>query len=172
MDRETAKDIFAASERALAALTEAEQAIRRISDEAERKVLLGALSDVIADVLTGIRFAALRQYPDLEPAQKLGPPDTDLTVEEKALVSKLSTTELELIDRALLSECVSAWRKVARVVGAAMFSVQVHLPDVPDGFYAQRVAQLVSSGKLESQGNLAYMRFSEVRLSSDPRSAA
>ena len=37
-------------------------------------------------------------------------------------------------------------------------------PDVPDIYYAQRVRHLVEVGKLESQGDLHYMRYSEVRL--------
>jgi Protein of unknown function len=163
MDREIAKEIFAASERALAALTDAEQAICHITDEAERKPLLRALSDVIADVLTGIRVTALRQYPDLEPAQELSLPDRDLTFEQQALVSKLSSTELELIDGTLLSECASSWRKVARVVGATMSAVQGHLPGLPDVYYGARLAELVQQGQLEAQGDLRRMRFSEVR---------
>ena len=35
---------------------------------------------------------------------------------------------------------------------------------IPDVFYAQRVRKLVEDGHLEAQGNLAYMRYSEVRL--------
>jgi len=38
------------------------------------------------------------------------------------------------------------------------------VPKVPDIFYAERVRNLVAEGKLESQGNLLYMGFSEVRL--------
>ena len=36
--------------------------------------------------------------------------------------------------------------------------------DVPDVFYSQRARALVKAGKLESQGNLFFIRFSEVRL--------
>ena len=35
---------------------------------------------------------------------------------------------------------------------------------IPDLFYAERLRKLVQDGRLESQGNLAYMRLSEVRL--------
>ncbi|MBC7991267.1 MAG: hypothetical protein H7Y19_17035 [Luteimonas sp.] len=165
MDRDIAKDILTAEERALAALAEAEEAIRRITDETERKQLLGAVSDVIADLLTGIHVTVIQQFPELKPAQEHGQPDTDLTAEDEALVSGLGATELELIDRTLLSECAPSWRKVARVIGATMSSVENSLPDLPDGFYARRIAALVASGKLHCQGNLQYMRFSEVRLS-------
>ena len=37
-------------------------------------------------------------------------------------------------------------------------------PNVPDVYYAQRVRRLVAVGELESQGNLEYMRYIEVRL--------
>jgi hypothetical protein len=35
---------------------------------------------------------------------------------------------------------------------------------IPDVFYAQRIRELVRTGRLEADGNLAYMNFSEVRL--------
>jgi hypothetical protein len=35
---------------------------------------------------------------------------------------------------------------------------------LPDVYLSQRVRELVESGLLENQGNLARMRFSEVRL--------
>ena len=38
------------------------------------------------------------------------------------------------------------------------------LVEVPVGFLVRRVKVLVESGKLESSGNLDYMRFSEIRL--------
>jgi hypothetical protein len=37
-------------------------------------------------------------------------------------------------------------------------------PNIPDIYYAQRLRRLVAVGELESQGNLEYMRYSEVRL--------
>ena len=50
------------------------------------------------------------------------------------------------------------------VVGLTMSSLQSHVPGLPDVFYGMRVRKLVEDGLLESQGNLARMRFSEVRL--------
>jgi Protein of unknown function len=164
MDRDVAEELFAACERAIAALTDAEHAIRRISDAEERKELMRALSSPIVGVLSQVRAPVVRQFPELEPPEVLGPPDTDLSDEEQEAVSKLKSSQVELIDRALLSECATSWRKVARVVGAAMNSLKAQALGVPDAYYAQRVELLVNSGQLESQGNLEYMRFSEVRL--------
>jgi len=46
-----------------------------------------------------------------------------------------------------------------------------HVPGIPDIYYANRVRALVEAGRLESQGNLDYMRFSEVRLSAQHSSS-
>lgn len=64
----------------------------------------------------------------------------------------------------MLAQASASWRKVARIVGMAIEQLRERIPDVPDIYYAQRVQNLVALGKLESQGNLAFMRFSEVRL--------
>lgn len=89
--------------------------------------------------------------------------DTELSPVERERVAKLPHAELALIDAALLSQVSSDWRKIARVVGLAMLSMPDRPLGVPDIFFAKRVALLVESGRLESQGNLRRMRFSEVR---------
>ena len=50
------------------------------------------------------------------------------------------------------------------VVSMSMEELGGRYPQLSDVFYAERVGALAGSGRLESQGNLAYMRFSEVRL--------
>jgi Protein of unknown function len=172
MEHDVAADLFAACEKTIASLTEAEHAIHRISDEEERIRLLRVLSGVIADLLMSIRAPVVREYPDLEPPTVLGPPDTNLSEKDQELASRLTPADLELIDGTLLSECAPSWRKVARVIGTAMNTLQHHFPTIPDGYYAQRVALLVNSGSLDSQGNLGHMRFSEIRLPGGVRSAA
>ena len=87
--------------------------------------------------------------------------DRSLTPEEDAIVAQLSESELQEIDEALVSNATSQWRKVAMVVARTMSSRVLGIPDV---FYGMRVRKLVADGVLESQGNLARMRFSEVRL--------
>ena len=91
-------------------------------------------------------------------------PDAPLTPQEKAKVAQLTERELEAIDEALISNTYDRWRKVAMVVGLTMRQLESRVRGIPDSFYAQRVRRLVESGRLESQGNLEYMRFSEVRL--------
>ena len=91
-------------------------------------------------------------------------PDPPLTPEQAIRVSRLKQEDLWEIDRVLLAQSASTWRKVARIVGMTIGVLSERLPDVPDVYYAQRVRRLVAVGELESQGNLEYMRFSEVRL--------
>jgi len=91
-------------------------------------------------------------------------PDPPLDVEQSLRVSKLTQIELQEMDRQLLAQVSTSWRKVARIVGMTIGKLSDRIPNVPDIYYAQRVQNLVALGQLESQGNLAYMRFSEVRL--------
>lgn len=92
------------------------------------------------------------------------PLDLELTSEERLLVEALSAADIEAIDTALLAASTQNWRKVAFIVGSALQSLKDRLPGVPDIYFSQRVQALVGLGKLDAQGNLLYMRFSEVRL--------
>ena len=97
-----------------------------------------------------------------EKRQKPLPP---LSKEQEERVAQLTDAELQIIDQGLLSNTSTNWRKVARVVGAAMMlGSPARIDGIPDIFYAQRVRKLVQSGKLESDGNLDYIGYSEVRL--------
>jgi hypothetical protein len=86
-----------------------------------------------------------------------------LTAEDEANITTLRAEDIEAIDQSLFSNVSMGWHKVAMVVGMAM--AEQHRPGIPDEFYAQRVRRLAELGRIESQGNLTYMRFSEVRLS-------
>jgi len=91
-------------------------------------------------------------------------PDPPLTPEQALRVSRLKQEDLWEMDRVLLAQSAPTWRKVARVVGMTIVELSERIPDVPDIYYAQRVRRLVAVGELESQGNLEYMGYSEVRL--------
>jgi Protein of unknown function len=92
-------------------------------------------------------------------------PDPPLDVEQSLRVSKLTQDDLWDIDRELMAQSARSWRKVARIVSSSMDKLSSRIPGVPDVYFAQRVRHLVEIGKLESQGDLLRMRFSEVRLS-------
>jgi pimeloyl-ACP methyl ester carboxylesterase len=111
-----------------------------------------------ADVMSFVRRRVLARD-DVPEA-----PDPPLNVQQALLVAQLTQQELQEIDRVLLQQAAHSFRKVARVVGGAMSALPARIPGIPDVYYAQRVRNLVAQGLLESQGNLAYMRYSEVRL--------
>ena len=50
------------------------------------------------------------------------------------------------------------------VVGLAMMHDHIRIHGLPDIYYAQRIKQLVRDGAVVAEGNLDFMRFSEVRL--------
>lgn len=164
MHRATAEEILAACERALLELSAVERAAQQIENPDERSKLMRALGLTIAEILGSLRAPVLRQFPELDPPAELGAPDALLDAEGLAAVSRLTPAEVQHVDHALIAECAPSWRKVAHIVGAAMGEMQSTFSELPDGYYAQRVAALVKAGHLESQGNLDHMRFSEVRL--------
>ena len=50
------------------------------------------------------------------------------------------------------------------LIGLTMMDPSLRVPGLPATFYAQRVRALVHRGLLVAEGNLDYMRYSEVRL--------
>ena len=71
--------------------------------------------------------------------------------------------ELSAIDQALMRNVVGEWRKIARVVGAAMGENAGVVSGVPDIYYAQRLRRMIEVGTIESQGDIGAMGLGEVR---------
>jgi hypothetical protein len=94
----------------------------------------------------------------------IGSPDGPMSAEEETIAALLSQQMVEKIDKALLSRSKLRGRKVAVLVGLAMMDPEVRVPGLPDLYYANRVRVLVERGLLVAEGNLDYMRYSEVRL--------
>jgi hypothetical protein len=90
----------------------------------------------------------------------------ELSQEQKHLVASLSFRSLEEIDRYLIAECSTQWRKVTRVAGHAFLKFSDQYPGIPDGFYFQRIHLLIKRGELVARGDLKQMRTVEVRLPS------
>ena len=79
----------------------------------------------------------------------------------------LVSAPISFFDPLLLSQCTRRWQKVAMVVGNALVaSSGGSFAQTGDLVLAARVRALAASGRLESQGNLHNMRYSEVRLPS------
>jgi hypothetical protein len=91
-------------------------------------------------------------------------PDPPLSEEHARVAASLSAEFVSRIDAELMSHAKERNRKVAMLVGKAMMNPNVRVPGLPDLYYSQRIRALVESGKLVAEGNLDFMRFSEVRL--------
>ena len=87
-----------------------------------------------------------------------------LSAKERAAVEKLTDADFKVIDAAILASCSSGWLKVARVMVDTERSLAKDYPSLSYVFYTERLRWLVNGGRLESQGDLTYMRFSEVRI--------
>ena len=97
-------------------------------------------------------------------SEEIPQPNPALTAKEQSAVAKLTAADLQVIDAAILANSSNRWLKVARVVTSAEDALSNSYPDLSYVFCAQRLIRLAEEGRLESQGNLEHMRFSEVRL--------
>jgi hypothetical protein len=114
--------------------------------------------------------AAFEQVPELASAEPI--PDTYLTAEEQEAEACLTPTESLALDSALVGGAVASWRKVSRVVGDAMVTLQGRQRPLPLGVYVRRVEALAKRGDLEARGHIQFMRLGEVRLPGSGASAA
>ena len=126
---------------------------------------LASIGSALAEI-SQIQYRIYQERPDLQPVEPERQPDPDLTDEQRANVRALSSDAINKIDELLLSYASVQWRKVARIVGGALADEGFTFKGIPDIYLSQRVGALVESRKLESQGNLQFMRYSEVRLPS------
>ncbi len=145
-------------------LDQAANEIRDLPLEPTKQPIRG-IGEALANVFQ-IQHEIYRLSPELQPdylSEEAPEPDGDLTSEQIKLVEQLTDAEIQTIDNALLANTSIRWRKVARVVGTVMMELPNRVKGIPDAYYSQRVQMLVKDGLLESQGNLSFMRYSEVR---------
>ena len=96
--------------------------------------------------------------------QELPLPNPPLSPEEVSAFAHLSQRDIAAIDDAILSCVLPRWRKVAAVVSVVEEKLRRRYPQFSYVFYAERIRLLAKQARLDSQGDLRYMRFSEVRL--------
>jgi hypothetical protein len=87
-----------------------------------------------------------------------------LTAKEQSAIAKLSDMDLKVVDSEILARSAHHWLKVTRVVLPTVNALSNRYPDLSYIFYTQRLSHLVADGRLEAKGDLAQMRFSEVRI--------
>ena len=95
--------------------------------------------------------------------EEIPQPNPPLSAEEHSAAAKLTDADLQIIDAAILANSSNRRLKVARVVTATEDALRNRYPELSYLSYAQRLIRLAEEGRLESQGNLKHIRFSEVR---------
>lgn len=144
------------------ALTAALSDVSSMPPGEQRTWALRGLASLLLDAPEALRADALLQCPELASADPI--PDTYLSVDEQAMAARLTPSELDAVDQALVAGSVTTWRTVARVVGDALVSLHAQPGPPPLGLLLQRVQRLVHRGQLQARGNIDFMRLSEVRL--------
>ena len=91
-------------------------------------------------------------------------PNPPLSGQEQSAAASLTSDDFASIDSAILSCAIPRWQKVAMIISRAIEKLESRYPVFSSAFYARRVQILAAEGRLESQGDLDYMRFSEVKL--------
>lgn len=152
-------------------LTDAAEKLDRAAEEIRDTPLeptkenIQLIGESLANIFQ-IQHRLFKKAPNLRPAAEILElvPDPEISKEERALIDSLSSESLENIDMQILSQAGNRWQKVAKIVGMTMIKAGKQFEGFSDLFYAERIKILVDKQKLEAQGNLNYMRFSEVRL--------
>tara|TARA_B110000046_G_scaffold87746_1_gene95852 strand:+ start:4777 stop:5088 length:312 start_codon:yes stop_codon:yes gene_type:complete len=89
-----------------------------------------------------------------------------LTKLELKRISALEKTDIKFIDDTLLS-CISLkYSKQALIIIIARQKMEDTLGSIPLTYYSMRIQKMVEEDILEANGNLEYLRFSEVRKKS------
>ena len=103
-------------------------------------------------------------FKKIKTMEEIPVPYPELTAEQKEKVAELSEKDLSEIDKVILSNSSKHWRKQAMIIVKTMNELEGRFSEIPDIYYAECISRLVKEGYLESQGNLKYIRFSEIRL--------
>ena len=145
------------------ALKTLDDALSDVINARENEYSIGKLGRAIG-MLREFQSLIYDRNPDLRPL----PPWHDmevpsLTEEQMEFVSNISSEELERIDSELLSLVNEKYQKVAKIVLTYTFKNESLIPGFPDFFYGLRIRQLAEACKIEFQGNLEFMQYSEVR---------
>lgn len=155
-------DAFSGNGTLHAALEAAVAEVASLPPGEQRSWALRGLASLLLDTPEAFKAKVFKECPELASAEPI--PDTYLSVGEQEVESRLTEAEIRELDRALIGGALTSWRKVARVVGDAMVTLQGQQQPLPLGVYVRRVEALSQSGRLEARGRIQFMRVGEVRL--------
>ncbi|SDO01196.1 DUF3658 domain-containing protein [Afipia sp. GAS231] len=162
MDREQATEIHKHLRDANASVERA-AGIAFTLEAQDRKIFAALLRGFYRDcdeVLEGIYF----RYPDLRPRpQPQEEPEISSSVRWADVVLPASVTAADL-DRIIFSKLSERLMKTARIVGDVVVECErLSWPITPE-IVGARIEELSDDDRIDSEGDLRYWRFSEIRL--------
>jgi hypothetical protein len=86
------------------------------------------------------------------------------TEEEIAQMVASSPEERATAQEMALRECTDRWKKVARIVGDLLDEFEQTYPHLPFAYLQATMQKLEDLGKVEIDGDVWAMRYSEIRL--------
>ena len=161
---------FSTEGKLCAQLTSAVAEAASMPEGEQRTWALRGLASLLVGSPETFRGALFEQFPELAAAEPI--PDTYLVAEEQHAESRITPADFQALDSALIGGALTSWRKVARVIGDAMATLEGQLQPLPIGVYVRRVELLAKAGKLEAKRDIQFMRVGEVRLPGSASSAA
>jgi hypothetical protein len=87
-----------------------------------------------------------------------------LSAEEQSVAVQLNETDRKMIEATIMANCSERWRKVAWVVVRTVDALKTRYPGLTYVFYTECLCRLVDEERLDLDGDLLYIRHSEVRL--------
>ncbi|MCH1918066.1 hypothetical protein L9G15_01315 [Shewanella sp. A3A] len=84
---------------------------------------------------------------------------------QQKLLAQITQEQIDIVDKILLSNVRQHYMKVAMLIAKTYNKLPDELRELPTAFLAKRVMALVECELLQAQGDLHYIRYSEVRLS-------
>ncbi len=86
---------------------------------------------------------------------------------EKIKVDTLSEQQIIAIDECLMRNIKPFWRKLAMIIGLTMSEMkEIYGIDITYIYYYTNLINLTKANNIETQGNIAFIRWSEARLKS------
>ena len=163
MDKNQALEIQRHALDAADAIDDAAEVILTLSKD-DRSHFAVHLGEAVTALHFGILGRIYDQFPELRPPDE--PPEISsfLKWEDVSLPESVAEGELDAL---ILSVLQQNWRKTAMIIGKALELTKARGWPLDDETLGARIQYLADKGHLDSQGDLAKWRHSEVRLKMD-----
>lgn len=92
------------------------------------------------------------------------PQSDEPTADEIAQMRAATPAEAAAVDKLIVRECATHWRKVAMVIGKILNEFDADFSHLPYPYIQARMQELEDAGVVQIAGDVWAMRHSEIRL--------